>query len=133
MDPAAAAARLRALYAEALFLPSRTTSSEFTSWHGRTVSIPRRSLGLAHHITLGFDGLEWTATTYTGLGQHVADANAFDRARSRARGFLDAAAHELEDLAADRAFDIDAGSFDQELWTHIRDQVEAQDWGRSQR
>lgn len=90
-----------------------------------------RALGEAHHITQDFVRLSWDAGFYSSnpVVDTNADREAFTSAATRARGLIDAAVFELEQLQGSVDIAEDAG-FDPELWDHVKGHVTAEKWGK---
>src|ERR1022692_2480832 len=102
-----------------------TGSADFVSWNQRTRSALVRSIGETHAITREFTTVQWHPRGFIVEGSYE---NAFHRGQAKARGLLDAAISELEDGGGNFDAVADDG-IDPELWEHVRQVVEANEWG----
>ena len=126
MDTRRAIELLRRLQDEIPALPATNKSAEFASWDERTRSVLARSLGASHHITERFGSLSWIDRV---VGGDSMDRRAFIDAAVKAKGLIDAAIFELEELSAPDAGGSDA-AYDPELWEHVQPHVLAEEWGK---
>jgi uncharacterized protein Ymh len=127
VKPEEAIERLTALRNEAL--PPSTSSAEFNSWFPRVRSVLARALGETHHITERFLGITWTPSSYNMYDPDPAFISAFQNARQRATGVINAAIAEIE-LLADEVPVADESGVDAELWEHIAPEIQAEAWGK---
>lgn len=104
------------------------SAREYTSWRSRTRSALEGLLGKDHQITTAFVSLKWTPRAYT-TGDHSAFADRFRSAAEQARGYLDAAVDELDNLPVSNAFD--SAGVDPELWAFVHTDIEGEHWGKT--
>ena len=88
-----------------------------------------RSLGANHHLVTKLDGISYGLGIWTSSTPKSAWATAFAGGVAEAVGYIDAAIYELEMLTGDDRV-LEALSFDRALWAHVKDLVEAEDWGK---
>lgn len=106
-----------------------TSSAAYTSWFSRARSVLTRTLGLSHHITQEFITLKWTPTMFV-LDDTQAFAIRFRSAAQEADGYLEAAAAEMESLAASAGL-FEATGVDPELWEFVAPDIESGEWGKA--
>lgn len=104
------------------------SAQQYTSWKSRARSALERFLGNDHHITKAFVSIKWTPTIYK-MGDQSAFINRFRSATEQARGYLDAAIHELDQLPATNA--LDSAGIDPELWAFVHTDIEGEHWGKT--
>lgn len=102
-------------------LPADPYSSRSVSWRLRCRSALTRFIGADHYITKGFLGISWSPA-------YATSTFATDDTIDRARGYLDAAAHEAG-VVSSTAGALDASGVDPELWEHVASYIAAEDWG----
>jgi hypothetical protein len=132
LDPEQAADLLRRLKSEApptspTWLTA--TSEYFTSWKHRVRSVLANSLGETHRVTHAFDQVPWTPSVTRPGSVDSAYRTAFAGALNQARGLIDAAIFELEQLPQS-ATPIPHAGYDPELWEHVSAHIAAKEWAK---
>lgn len=125
MDSKQAVQLLNDRIAESAKLRSGTWGdAPFEEWNRRTDRTLRRIFGDDHDFVKEFKEVRFSGTY---LGSTEAESFASDMASAKA--ILRAAVYELEELTTTASF-ADAAGIDPELWEHVQQLVEAEDWAK---
>jgi hypothetical protein len=130
MKPPAAIEALEVLKSEALDpLSLRRSAGAAASWKSRLRAVIARSLGEGHDLVTKLDKNRYSLSAYSSSTPDSAFASAFAAGVQRATGYIDAAIFELGILSADDE-PIDDRAFDADLWSHVQNLVDDEDWGK---
>jgi len=132
MRPERAIQELVALKQEAETTQLMNGDPDLESWKAKVRSVFVASLGRDDHLIERFDNVHyWLSMWSTSTPQ-----SAFDKARHNgirnACGVIDAAIYQLKLLSEDNE-PVDENAFDPELWEHVKNLVEDEDWGKLRR
>ncbi len=101
---------------------------EFSSWQGQVRSVIARSLGEDHHLLAEFEQISFSGGVVYKRGKPSTPAAViFLKGLNQACGVIDAAIFELEDRGDDAPID-DGSGFDPDLWAHVKDHIESENW-----
>jgi hypothetical protein len=101
----------------------------WTAWKAKVRGVIAAALGKDDHLVERFDKVRYSL----GMWTDRTPASAFTQARHsgirNACGIIDAALYQLR-LQVEDDEPVDLRSFDPELWEHVKQLVENQDWGK---
>lgn len=125
-----AVAELEALKTQADTQEVLRGGEHFTAWQAKVRGLLAASLGRDDHLIERFDRVRYSLGLWT---ENTPDS-AFQAAhRSGVRdvcGIIDAAIYQLRLSIADDAEQPDLRSVDPDLWEHVKNLVEDEDWGK---
>jgi hypothetical protein len=120
---------LGGLQAEAATPAVMSGGEHLTAWKGKVRSVLVAALGSDDHLVQRFDAVRYSL----GMWSTSTPDHYFDQARHGgirdACGVVDAAVYQLR-LRVDDDEPVDFRSFDPELWEHVKQLVEDDDWGK---
>lgn len=102
----------------------------FTSWQGKVRGVLVAALGKDDHLIDRFDKVRYALGIWTERTPESAFTDARRGGIRNACGVIDAAVYQLELLTTDDDEPTDVRAYDPDLWAHVRDLVEAEDWGK---
>lgn len=128
MRPDRAIEELTRLKQEAETSGVKSGDAELTAWKGKVRGLLVAALGAGDHLVERFDKVSYSLGFWT----ERTPASAYDEARLRgvrdACAVVDAAIYQLNLQLADSDEPTDARAYDPELWEHVKNLVEDQDW-----
>ncbi|MGI8405730.1 MAG: TIGR02391 family protein [Thermomicrobiales bacterium] len=129
MRPERAIQELVALKQEAETTQLMNGDPDLESWKAKVRSVFVASLGRDDHLIERFDNVHY----WLSMWSTSTPRSAFDKARHNgirnACGVIDAAIYQLKLLSEDNE-PVDENAFDPELWEHVKNLVEDEDWGK---
>jgi hypothetical protein len=128
MRPALAIAELENLKQEASDPLSIRRDPKFGSWKARVRTVFVKALGFENDLVKKFDAVHYSLTIVLGPTPQSEWDAAFVGGVNTATGLIDAAIYELGLMGGDEP--IDEHAFDAELWAHVKQQVEDDEWGK---
>lgn len=101
----------------------------FTAWKGKVRGVLVASLGTDDHLVERFDKVKYSLGFFTERTPRSAFEDARRGGVRNACGVIDAAIYQLR-LTLDEEEPVDVRSFDPDLWEHVKNLVEHDDWGK---
>lgn len=130
MRPERAIEQLELLKSEAASGDVTAGGEHLTAWKGKVRGVLTAAVGSDDHLVSRFDGVRYTLSVWTSSTPQ----SRFDAARHRgirnACGIIDAAIYQLKLQTDDSDEPVDHRSYDPELWEHVKNLVDDQDWGK---
>jgi hypothetical protein len=127
MRPDRAIAELTELKRQADNPEVRRHGPNHERWKSSVLAVMQHALPSTSSTPLAFSGVRYSIGIWSGApGESEQDARYFAEQVSHAVGFIDAAIYELGLLTEERA--VEPGSYDDELWQHVRHSVEEGRW-----
>lgn len=130
MRPQKAVAALADLKEEASTNEVAGGGEAFTAWKGKVRGVLVAALGKDDHLIERFDKVRYSLGIWTSSTPSSDFREAQRRGVRNACGVIDAAIYQLELLTEDDAEPTDARAYDPDLWAHVKNLVEAEDWGK---
>lgn len=128
MRPDRAIEELNRLKQEAETPGVKSGGAELTAWKGKVHGLLVAALGRDDHLIDRFNKVRYSV----GIWTDRTPSSAFDDARlggiRNACGVVDAAIYQLSLQLADSDEPTDSRAYDPELWEHVKNLVEDQDW-----
>lgn len=127
MKPEAAIAELTVLKAQAETADVRCSGAEHNRWRSSVLAVLQKSLPRESSTTAQFSAVRYhVSMSVFAPGASDRSAQYFAARVGDAVGYIDAAIYELGLLVADRQ--VDATSYDTELWNHVKHSVDEERW-----
>jgi hypothetical protein len=128
MRPAQAIKELEGLKAEAANPADIRPGEKSGAWKAKVRAVMTRSLGPDNDLIRKFDGVRYSPMIFSDATPRSTFDKAFASGVLKARGLIDAAIYELRLMGGDEP--IDEHAYDPDLWAHVKQQVEDEDWGK---
>lgn len=112
---------------EAMSQEVRHGGQYFAAWKAKVRAVLSSSLGKDDHLITQFDGIKYSLSFWSSSTPESDWAQALHNGIEVAIGLIDAAVYQLQLSSADDEL-LDEGSFDPELWEHVKNLIADDDW-----
>lgn len=130
MRPERAIAALQELKGIAEETSDLTTDADLTSWQGKVRGVFVAALGQTDHLIERFDEVRYSLGFWTDSTPESAWVSARQAGVREACGVIDAALYQLHLFTEDPDEPTDSRAYDPDLWAHVKELAEAEDWGK---
>lgn len=120
---------LEGLKQEASTAAVMSGNEHLTAWKGKVRGVLVAALGKDDHLIARFDDVRYSLGAFSSSTPRSAFDNARHRGVRNACGVIDAALYQLR-LQVDDDEPVDLRSYDPDLWEHVKQLVEDEDWGK---
>ena len=130
MRAQSAIATLEELKAEAAKQEIQVGQPPATTWKANVRGVLVSALGESNHLINQFDGISYSLMAWTVATPDSAFSEAHRRGIAQACAVIDAAVYQLKLTAIDSDKPVDESAYDAELWGHVQQLIELEDWGK---